>query len=192
MTNQQLDFLELLERPTVEALAKPDRVFESDDWKFVVGHPENTRFERKSAKVEGKVLAEALSAFGNGPAVEGGVLVIGIEKDGTVSGCSRCSDEKLQKLEFMGRDHCPEGGFVTNRLGVTNSLGKSDFIIRARIHFVENKIVDLTNGEAFVLESDRSRRLTESEKQEIRINKGERAFELEGVLLNTRQISARN
>jgi hypothetical protein len=61
MTNQQLDFLELLERPSIEALAKPDYVFTSDDWKFVVSHPENTRFDRKSAKIDGRGLAECLS-----------------------------------------------------------------------------------------------------------------------------------
>jgi ATP-dependent DNA helicase RecG len=98
MANQQLDFLELLERPTVEALVKPDQVFESDDWRFVVSHPENTRFERKSARVDGRALAECLSAFGNGPAVEGGVLVIGIENDGTVTGCSSCSEENFKNL----------------------------------------------------------------------------------------------
>jgi ATP-dependent DNA helicase RecG len=40
-------------------------------------------------------------------------------------------------------------------------------------------LFELTDGTAFCRESDRSRRLTEAEKQEIRINKGERAFELE-------------
>ena len=62
-------------------------------------------------------------------------------------------------------------------------MGNPDFIIRARVHFVEDRLVELTNGVAFCRESDRSRRLTETEKQEIRINKGERAFELEACNL---------
>ncbi|MBN9563688.1 MAG: putative DNA binding domain-containing protein [Alphaproteobacteria bacterium] len=181
---QQLSLLEALERPTVEGLVKPDQVFGSDDWKFVVGHPENTRFDRKSARIAPMGLAECLSAFGNGPAVEGGVVVIGVEKDGTVTGCSSLSEEKLQQLEFMGRDHCPDGRFATNRLSVVNAEGRPDFIIRARIYYVEERLVELTNGAAFCRESDRSRRLTEPEKQEIRINKGERAFELESCPLD--------
>ena len=176
---QQLSLLELLERPTLEALAKPDHLFTTDDWQFVVRHPENTRFDCKSPKIQPAGLAECLSAFGNGPAVEGGVVVIGIEKDGTVTGCSSLSDEKIQQLEFMGRDHCPVGRFETNRLGVINAKGESDFIIRARVFFVEDRLVELTNGSAFCREFDRSRRLTEAEKAEVRINKGERAFELE-------------
>jgi ATP-dependent DNA helicase RecG len=124
-------------------------------------------------------LAICLSAFGNGPAVEGGVVAIGIEKDGRVTGCNRVSPEKVQALEFMGRDNCHDGRFVTRRLSVKNERGDDDFIILARVSYVEDRLVELTNGEAYCRESDRSRRLSDSEKAEIRINKGERAFELE-------------
>jgi len=174
----------MLERPTVEALAKPDHVFATDDWRFVAAHPENTRFDRKSARIAAAGLAECLSAFGNGPAVEGGVVVLGIEKDGTITGCSSVSEDKLQQLEFMGRDHCPDGRFSTNRMAVTNSAGEPDFIIRARVYFVADRPVELTNGAAFCRESDRSRRLSDTEKQEMRINKGERQFELEPCSLD--------
>ena len=111
-------------------------------------------------------------------------MLIGIEKDGIVSGCSSIAEEKLQQLEFMGRDHCPDGKFATNRLGVVNAKGERDFIIRARVFFVEDRLIELTNGTAFCRESDKSRRLTETEKAEIRINKGERAFELEKSALS--------
>ena len=177
--HQQLSLLELLEKPTVEALAKPDFIFSTTDAKLVVEHPENTRFERKSGKIEPKRLAVCLSAFGNGPAVEGGVVVIGIENDGTVTGCNSLPAGKIRELEFMGRDHCPDARFLTNRLEVLNSKGQPDFIIRARVHFVEDRLVELTDQTAYCRQSDRSRRLTEEEKAEIKINKGERAFELE-------------
>jgi ATP-dependent DNA helicase RecG len=122
---QQLSLLELLERPTLDALVKPDQVFNSDDWQFVTKHPENTRFDRKSARIAPAALAECLSAFGNGPAVEGGVVVIGVEQDGTVTGCSSVSHEKLQHLEFMGRDSCPDGRFNTKSTRSKKCLGKS-------------------------------------------------------------------
>lgn len=177
--NQQLSLLELLERPTVEGLAKPDYIFNTADWKFVVSHPENTRFDRKSAKIDPKDLAVCLSAFGNGPAVEGGVVIIGVDNEGIVTGCSNISESKIQQLEYMGRDHCPDGRFKTNRLEVINSRGQPDFIIRVRILYVEDRLVELTNHDAYCRESDKCRRLTEAEKAEVRINKGERAFELE-------------
>jgi ATP-dependent DNA helicase RecG len=115
----QLSLLELLDRPTVEGLIKPDILYRSNDGNFVTRQPENTCFDRKSVRVKPDKLAESLSAFGNGPAVEGGVVAIGIENDGTVTGCKGSSIEKLQSLEFMGRDHCPSGKFSTRRLAVT-------------------------------------------------------------------------
>lgn len=180
---KQLNFLELLERPTLDALIKPDQIYESEDWRFVVAQPENTRFERKSGRVRPETLAECLSAFGNGPAVEGAVVVIGVENNGTVSGCNQFGPEKLTTLEFMGRDHCPSGRFKTRRLEVVNARGQPDFVILARVYFVDDKLVELTNGDAYCRESDRSRKLTDAEKQEVRINKGERAFELEPCAL---------
>lgn len=79
----------------------------------------------------------------------------------------------------MGRDSCGDGRFSTRRIEVENDRGSADFIILTRIHYVEERLVELTNGPAYCRESDKSRRLTDVEKQEIRINKGERAFELE-------------
>jgi ATP-dependent DNA helicase RecG len=81
----QLSLLEILERPTLASLVKPDHVYQSDDWRFVTSLIEDTHFERKSARIQSQELAEYLSAFGNGPAVEGGVVAIGIENDGRVS-----------------------------------------------------------------------------------------------------------
>lgn len=180
---KQLDLLEWLERPTLEALTKPDELFGGEDGELIARHPENTRFERKSAKIESKDLAVCLSAFGNGPAVEGGVVAIGIENNGRVTGCRRVPDAKLQELELMGREACPDGRFQTKRVAIKNEKGEDDFIILARVYYVEERLVMLTNGQAYCRESDRSRRLTENERQEIRINKGERAFELEPTTL---------
>lgn len=180
----QLSFLDIMDRPTLEALAEPDHIFNTDDWEFLARHPENTRFDRKSARVKPSGLAECLSAFGNGPAVEGGVVAIGIEDDGTITGCKSQSNEQIQKLEFMGRDFCPSGRFSTRRVAVKNDKNEDDFVILAKVEYVEDRLVELTNDSAFCRESDRSRRLTEAEKQEIRINKGERAFELEPCSLD--------
>lgn len=180
---KQLSLLEILERPTLDALIKPDQIFDSEDWDFVVQQPENTRFERKSGRVKPEILAQCLSAFGNGPAVEGGVVAIGVENDGTVTGCKQFAPDKVANLEFMGRDHCSGGRFKTRRLEVINKNGESDFVILARVYFVDDRLIELTNGDAFCRESDRSRKLTDAEKQEVRINKGERAFELEPCAL---------
>jgi ATP-dependent DNA helicase RecG len=175
----QLSLLEIMERPRLDALFKPDQIYEADDGQFISQLPEDTRFDRKSGRVDGNGLAICLSAFGNGPAVEGGVVAVGIEKDGRVTGCKGLSEGKLQEIETAGRDRCPDGRFATRRVNVTNEKGESDFLILIRVYYVEGRLVCLTNDDAYCRQGDRCRRLSDSEKQEIRISKGERSFELE-------------
>lgn len=168
-----------MEKPRLDALFKPDQIYECDDGEFIARLTEDTRFDRKSGRVDGNGLATCLSAFGNGPAVEGGVIAVGIEKDGRVTGCKHLSEAKLQEIETAGRDRCPDGRFATRRINVQNLNGEDDFLILIRVYYVEGRLVSLTNDEAYCRQGDRSRRLTDSEKQEIRISKGERSFELE-------------
>lgn len=172
-----------MEKPRLDAMFKPDQIFESDDGAFIVRLTEDTRFDRKSGRVDGNGLAICLSAFGNGPAVEGGVVAVGIEKDGRVTGCKHLSEGKLQEIETAGRDRCPDGRFSTRRIEITNEKDEVDFLVLIRIYYVEGRLVNLSNDDAYCRQGDKSRRLTDSEKQEIRISKGERSFELEASTL---------
>jgi ATP-dependent DNA helicase RecG len=52
-----------------------------------------------------------------------------------------------------------------------------------RVHYREDKLVETVSGEAFVREGDRKRRLTEDEKREIKLNKGQLDIESERVSL---------
>lgn len=145
----QLSLLELLEKPQLDALFKPDQIFESNDGNFVCRLTEDTRFDRKSGRVDANGLAVCLSAFGNGPAAEGGVIPVGIEKNGGVTGCARLSEAKLQEIESAGRDHCPDGRFTTRRVAVTNDNGLNDFLVLIRVYYVESRLVSLTNDQAY-------------------------------------------
>lgn len=176
---EQLSLLEIIERPSLEALFKPDALYESDNIGFLSSLPEDTRFERKSAKVGGAALATLLSAFGNGPAVEGGVVAIGITDDGRIEGCKALGEERLAEVETAGRERCPDGRFTSRRVAVKNAKGENDFVVLLRVFFVESRLVECTDHNAYCREGNSTRRLTEAEKQEFRINKGERAFELE-------------
>lgn len=178
-SEDQLSLLDLLEKPPIEALYSPDQIFDSEEVALFSRLTEDHRFDRKSARVQPKELAKYLSAFGNGPSVDGGVLVIGIENDGTVSGCKSLNQDRLSQLERLGENLCPDGRFETKRLSVVNAEGEDDFVILARIRYVEGKLVELTGGDAFERLGDECRKLTDTKKQEIRIDKGERSFEQE-------------
>jgi ATP-dependent DNA helicase RecG len=165
----QLSLLDFLERPPIESLYKPDQIYESDD----------SGFDRKSGSTDARGLAKYLSAFGNGPSVDGGVLAIGIEKDGSISGCERLSQDQLSVVESCGHNLCTDGRFVTRRLPVTNRDGDDDFIVLARISYIDDKVVQLSDGTAWERLGDECKKLSEEKKQEKRIDKGERSFEQE-------------
>ncbi|BAV63743.1 ATP dependent DNA helicase RecG [Sphingobium cloacae] len=175
----QLSLLDLLDRPPIEALYKPDQIYESDDPSLFARLTEDARFDRKAGNTDARVFAKYLSAFGNGPSVDGGVLAIGVENDGTLSGCKHLSQDQLSGAESMGHTFCPDGRFVTRRLHIKNKKGEDDFIVLARINYVDDKVVQLTDGTAYERLGQDCRKLTEEKKQEKRIDKGERSFEQE-------------
>lgn len=175
----QLSLLDLLDRPPIEALYKPDQIYESDDYQLFVRLTEDPRFDRKSGQSEPKVLAKYLSAFGNGPSVDGGVLAIGIEKDGTISGCTHLSQSQLSDIESCGQIHCPDGRSISRRIRALNHKAQEDFIVLVRISYVDDKVVQLTDGTAYERLGDQCIKLSEEKKQEKRIDKGERSFEQE-------------
>lgn len=176
---EQLSLFDILDRPPLEAMFKPDQIYESNDPGLFARLTEDPRFDRKSASTDARTLAKYLSAFGNGPSPEGGVLAIGLEKDGSISGCKRLSESQLSDVESCGSEHCPDGRFQVRRLAVTNAAGDHDFIVLVRIEFVEHRLVQLHNGDAYERLGDECKRLTDEKKQEIKIDKGERSFEQE-------------
>lgn len=175
----QLDFFSILENPTVEQLLTPDQVYETDDIDLILRLGEDHRLDYKSARRQPKDFARELSAFGNGPSHMGGVIVVGVENDGSISGCKFLEGDGLQKLESFGSTHCEAGSFEYRRVKCTNYKGEDDFIILCRVYYVPNRLVSLSDGTAYQRISDTTKKLTDEDKNEIKIAKGERSFELE-------------
>lgn len=59
-------------------------------------------FDRKSARIDPKALANLLIAFAN---ADGGIAVIGIEDDGAVSGIDE-QDKRVNELLRVPLDYC--------------------------------------------------------------------------------------
>lgn len=110
----------------------------------------------------------------------GGIIFIGVDDDGGVSGCKRVEQEHINQLETVRR-LCPDARFELKRVGVANKKNEPDFIIAVRVHYRDDKLVETTDGSAFVREGDQKRKLTEAEKREIRLNRGELDVESERI-----------
>lgn len=186
---EQLNFLDNLAAapnpvPSLSALWTPDQIYECDDPTLLLRLKEDDRFEKKSWRIEPKDIAPAFSAFSNGPSVRGGVVAFGIaNKAPDFEGCSRLSEDRLSAIEACFHIHCPDAKVRCRRVPV-KIAGKDDFIILFRISYNHDKLVCLTNGDAYERISDRTVRLDDGRKQQLRVDKGERQFETEVTTLN--------
>lgn len=143
---------------------------------------EDSRVEWKSARYDPKDLGDYFSMWANTQA-HGGIIAIGIEKDGAVGGCLSVGPKRLSEFERVGPEYCPDAQYDIKRIHGVTSAGDLDFVLLIRVFYRPDKLVETVRNEAFVRTGNQKRRLTEDEKREIRINKGQIAYEKEGVSL---------
>jgi len=122
------------------ALLTPDEIFGSADQSLLVLLKEDRRIEFKSARIDRIRLGEYYSMWANTKGA-GGLIVIGIEKDGTVSGCLRLSSNDLNDLEKTGKEICHDCREEIKRIPVLTSSGSDDFALVIRVPYREDKVV---------------------------------------------------
>ena len=171
MVGEQLELDFSAPLPSLPQLWTPDDIFNSADPAVIADFKEDNRVERKRSRISQKNLSEYASMWANTQPY-GGIVFLGIENDGTITGCGSTEQSHINKLETVSR-LCPDAKMEFKRVAVKNQTGKDDFVIVLRIYFREDKLVETTDGSAFVREGDQKRRLTEAEKREIRLNRGE-------------------
>jgi ATP-dependent DNA helicase RecG len=143
---------------------------------------EDRRVERKSARITARALGDYFSMWANTP--DGGVLVIGIEKDGEITGCVQLDQNQINEIEDAARVFCCEARFESKRVPcVRTSDGKSDFLIIFRVHYHKDKVVKTSAGQAFIRSSDKAKEIRDEELRELQIAKGEVHYEYEPVTL---------
>lgn len=168
-------------RPEQRELWTPDDIFSNADQAIIASFNEDFRVERKSARKEAKGLAPTLSAFAN-TQPHGGVIFVGVEDDGTVTGFADLPD-RANAFESVGQ-FCPDAKIDSRRIGVINARGEPDIVIAIRVFFHPNRLIETHDRSAYMRRGRENRRLSEDEKREIRIAKGEIDYERETVPLN--------
>jgi ATP-dependent DNA helicase RecG len=182
---QQLDFDDILRTaPPIEArldLWTPDDIFESLTADLIDHFGEDYRLDRKSARKLPRDFGPDISAFANTPP-HGGVILIGIENDGRVTGFDALGRNRLNEMQQLS-DSCPDASLDYRHIPVVNDKGRPDVVLAVRVRFRGNRLVLTANGDAYVRQGDQKRRLTDDEKREIRISRGEIEYEREPVAL---------
>jgi ATP-dependent DNA helicase RecG len=159
-------------------------IYEKADQSLLPRIKEDRRIERKPAGVHGDNLGDYFSMWSNTPP-EGGLIAIGIENDGSISGCMKTSQEHMNNLENAGRVFCPDARYDVKKVVVQLPDETQDYILLIRVHYRrKGAIVRTVKGEAFVRLGDKKKRLTEDEIRELEIDRGQIDFEQEHVEYN--------
>jgi ATP-dependent DNA helicase RecG len=161
-------------------LLSPDDIFQNADATLLSILREDRKIARKPARTHGRVIGEYHSMWAN-TAPEGGITALGIENDGTFTGCAMLSNSELNDREKAGHSYCPDSRSDSKRIPVINSLGQADFVLLLRTYYREDKVVCDVTGNAYTRVGDEKHRLRDDEIQELKIDKGQVDLEQEPV-----------
>jgi ATP-dependent DNA helicase RecG len=179
---QQLSFdLDSLLSKSVKMMTV-DEIFSSLKTIPIVDLKEDRRIERKVAAVTPSALGDYFSIFANTPP-DGGIILIGVENDGTVSGCHSASQQHLNDLERAGDTYCSEARYECQTVRLFNKMGRPDFIVAVKVQYRHDKVVETNKGDAFIRRGESRRKLSDDEKRDLRNSKGEVDLESEPVKL---------
>lgn len=149
---------------TAPALDRGDRI---------AGAVEDQWFEKKSARVHGQGLGQALVAFAN---AEGGTIVVGVHGK-TVEGMNRQGLKHINDLRQASIDHTvPPVRFTCTETDCVNSDGSSDVLLVFRVDPGE-RVHEMKNGDTFLRVGDESRKLNFSQRQELEFDKGQAQYD---------------
>lgn len=171
--------------PPAESLIQlwtPDEIYDRLKSENIGLFLEDRRLERKRVSVQPKALAEYLSMWSN-TQPHGGILLVGVEDGGAISGCKQTSQTHKNALENL-TPLCPDARWACKEVPVKNEDGESDFILAYRVEYRADKVVETSGGESFIREGSSKLRIGESLKRELQIAKGEIHYELERVNLS--------
>jgi len=164
---------------TPSALLTPDEIYRlADDAELFRRLNESRFWERKPAGTHTKLLGEYCSMWAN-TQPDGGLIAIGVEDNGAVSGCHRLSQKQLNDIEKAAHIYCSEARIDSKRIRAISAEGFETFVVLIRVFYREDKVVFDASGRAFVRVADEKHMLTIEEIREHQIDKGQIDFEQE-------------
>ena len=133
---------------------------------------EGQYFDRKSARLSPKDLSHHLSAFSN---AAGGVLAIGVEDDGEITGITTAQENVLRKAasEFL----VVPPAMQIEILSCTSDAGVTSKIMLIHIAPCSDNVIKLKSGEVYLRVGDSSKKLTPEQYVSLEYSKGIKSFE---------------
>src|SRR5258708_6478522 len=97
------------------ALLSPDEIYEKVDQELLQLLKEDRRVERKPAGMHTKDLGDYLGMWAN-TLPEGGLLIVGMENNGSFSGCHKLSQNQVNDIEKCQHTYCPDARTESKRM----------------------------------------------------------------------------
>jgi ATP-dependent DNA helicase RecG len=165
---------------TPSSLLTPDEIFQLSGAELLrrLKIKEDRRIERKAAGVQPRLLGEYFSMWANTSPC-GGLVIVGMEDDGTLTGCHHLSANQINDREKSGFVFCSEARMESKRVPVVAEDGTDSFVMLFRVFYRDDKVVVNSSGQAFIRIGDSKHELSAEEIRELQIDKGELDFEQE-------------
>jgi ATP-dependent DNA helicase RecG len=161
------------------ALLTASEIYEQADASLLRLLAEDRRIERKPVGIQADYLGVYLSMWANSPP-DGGLIAIGIEDDGVISGCLKAEQSHINDLEKAARTYCSEARCETKRIPFRHEKGQHDYVLLMYVHYKPaGRLVRTNKNKAFVRLGDEKKELNEYEIRELEIDRGQIDFEQE-------------
>jgi ATP-dependent DNA helicase RecG len=160
------------------AVLSVDELYAEISQDLLVSLGEDRRLERKPPGIQPRALGDHVSMWAN-TAPDGGLIVIGIEDDGALSGLASSGPERLNEIERAANVYAPDARCESKRLRITNRQGRQDFVLVVRVAYRPDKVVQTVGGDCFTRISDQKRKLTPEERHMLEVDRGQIDFEQE-------------
>jgi ATP-dependent DNA helicase RecG len=169
--------------PKHSAMLSPDEIYGAMDERLLQLLKEDKRLERKPPGFHCNALGDYISMWAN-TAPEGGLMILGIENDGRLTGCHKLSVDQVNNLEKAQYTFCADARVDSKRVAITAEDGSPSFVIAMRVRYREDKVAMTVSGHAFIRRGDSKHELNQDEIRELEIDRGQTDLEAEGTLLS--------
>lgn len=137
--------------------------------------PENLYYDRKSAKLDKKDIANEVMSFAN---AQGGVLAIGILDNGEIEGFNKYGIDKLNEAQKIVNSYLkPTPLYNYEIINIKNIKGEDDKILLFHIEPSMNKVIRNVKDEVYCRLGDSSIKLSFEQIKSLEYDRNETNFE---------------
>jgi len=153
---------------------KPKDLFETPDLSLLLANKIEGQFYERKSKQTAKRIAQIVSSFAN-ENILGGIISIGISDNGDIDGILNRSDLNIN--EVLRFQH--QVGVLTDHkfINCKNHQGKDDQILLIYVPYVDNRVVETSDGKAFIRIGEETVQLSYDKRRELEYKKGQKSFE---------------